>query len=177
MGGGRDRDTRGRGTRQSGGLLPSTVENVSDLLNEMLVRHEGLRFKPYLDTVGKTTIGVGRNLTDGGITHDEAIYLLSNDIERCRCELDKALPWWMKLGECREAVLLSLCFNLGINKLLSFKTTLGMIEAGKYYEAADRLLTTPWAGQVGKEPPSGEFPHGQRAWELTEMLRTGKWPS
>jgi lysozyme len=141
----------------------------------LLIRHEGLRLKPYRDTVGKLTLGVGRNLDDLGITHDEALFLLQNDLERCRCELNNAFPWWVKLGEVREAVLLSLCFNLGITKLLSFKTTVGLIEAGKYAEAADRLLTLPWASQVGKNPPCDGFPHGQRAYELTQMLRTDKW--
>ena len=135
-------------------------------VRDLLVRHEGLRLKPYTDTVGKITIGVGRNLSDCGISTDEAYTLLANDMDRCRCELDKALPWHIKLDEVRHAVLLSLCFNLGITKLLSFKTTLGLIEDGKYYQAADRLLTTPWASQVGP-----------RAVELTAMLKTGAWPS
>ena len=148
---------------------------MSEPLNELLIRHEGLRLKPYKDTVGKWTIGVGRNIDDLGITKDEALALLQNDIERCRCELNKTFPWWIKLGEVREAVLLSLCFNLGITRLLSFKTTLGLIENGQYAAAADRLLTLPWASQVGSAPPSAAHPHGQRAYELTQMLRTGTW--
>ena len=105
---------------------------MSEPLNALLIRHEGLKLKPYTDTVGKLTIGVGRNLTDMGLTQDEVLLLLQNDIERCRCELNKALPWWVKLGEVREAVMLSLCFNLGMSKLLSFKPTLGLIENGQY---------------------------------------------
>ena len=31
-----------------------------ELLKEELLRDEGLELKPYTDTVGKTTIGVGR---------------------------------------------------------------------------------------------------------------------
>ena len=139
---------------------------MSEPLNQLLIRHEGLRLRPYTDTVGKLTIGVGRNLTDVGLTQDEVLILLQNDIERCRCELNKTLPWWIKLGEVREAVLLSLCFNLGITKLLSFKTTLGLIENAQYEQAATHLLATPWAQQVG-----------QRAVDLTEMLRTGSWPA
>ena len=138
---------------------------MSEPLNALLIRHESLKLKPYTDTVGKLTIGVGRNLTDMGLTQDEVLLLLQNDIERCRCELNKALPWWVKLGEVREAVMLSLCFNLGMSKLLSFKPTLGLIENGQYAQAADHLRTTPWARQVG-----------QRAVDLTTMLATGAWP-
>ena len=154
---------------------------MSELLNELLIRHEGLRLTPYRDTKGLLTIGVGRNLDEVGLTKDEALLLLSNDLERVRCELDQALPWWNKLGEVREAVLISLGYNLGVltppgkAKLLTFSHTLDLIKNARYAEAADRLLTLPWADQVGKEPPSERFPYGQRAYELTEMLRTGRW--
>ena len=145
---------------------------MSEPLNELLIRHEGLRLKPYKDSVGLLTVGVGRNLDEVGLTKEEALLLLQNDIERVRCELNQALPWWIKLGEVREAVMISLGFNLGVltppdkAKLLTFKTTLGLIENGQYAQAADRLLTLPWAVQVGK-----------RAHDLTEMLRTGQWPA
>lgn len=43
---------------------------------QMLIRHEGLKLKPYQCTAGKLTIGVGRNIEDMGITEDEAIYML-----------------------------------------------------------------------------------------------------
>ncbi|MEO5358203.1 MAG: hypothetical protein H7844_13030 [Nitrospirae bacterium YQR-1] len=47
-------------------------------LKEMLVRHEGMRLNAYKDTVGKWTVGVGRNLDDKGITEDEFQYITSN---------------------------------------------------------------------------------------------------
>lgn len=50
---------------------------------------EGLRLKPYRDTVGKLTIGIGRNLDDVGISEAEAEYLLSNDLDRTISDLDK----------------------------------------------------------------------------------------
>ena len=50
----------------------------------MLKRHEGLRLKPYQDTIGKLTIGYGRNLDDRGISKEEAEYLLRNDISRVK---------------------------------------------------------------------------------------------
>ena len=43
-------------------------------LAEQLKVHEGLRLKPYKDTVGKWTIGIGRNLEDKGITEQEALF-------------------------------------------------------------------------------------------------------
>ncbi|EHP39407.1 lysozyme [Cupriavidus basilensis OR16] len=56
-----------------------------------LKRDEDLRLKPYVDTVGKTSIGIGRNLDDVGISQEEAIFLAQNDI-------DRTMPWptWMR---------------------------------------------------------------------------------
>ncbi|MDY0127369.1 MAG: hypothetical protein RBR69_04500 [Candidatus Cloacimonadaceae bacterium] len=45
---------------------------LMDRIKEQLVRHEGLRLKPYRCTAGKLTIGIGRNLNDCGITQSEA---------------------------------------------------------------------------------------------------------
>jgi lysozyme len=63
----------------------------------------------------------------------------------------------------RQNVLADMCFNLGIGGLLSFKNTLAMVEHGKYEEAAAAMLQSKWATQVG-----------QRAIELSEMMRTGR---
>jgi lysozyme len=60
-------------------------------LEEMLIRQEGNRKFPYECTAGKLTIGVGRNLDDMGLTEDEVLYLLDNDIQRCDTELLQTL--------------------------------------------------------------------------------------
>ena len=41
---------------------------------------EGTQLEPYLDTVGKLTIGIGRNLSDCGIRLDEAELMFQNDL-------------------------------------------------------------------------------------------------
>ena len=82
--------------------------NIADLL----IRHEGLRLKPYRDTVGKLTIGVGRNLDDVGITREEALYLLKNDIDNARRELIKTIPRFLDMDKVRQIVLISMTFNL-----------------------------------------------------------------
>ena len=45
-------------------------------IEEQLMIDEGFRSKPYSDTVGKLTIGYGRNLDDVGITRNEAFQML-----------------------------------------------------------------------------------------------------
>lgn len=65
--------------------------NIEQLKKE-LIRDEGFRSKPYKCTAGKLTIGVGRNIEDNGITEDEAMYLLENDIASCIKQLTAKLP-------------------------------------------------------------------------------------
>ncbi len=132
----------------------------------ILTKHEGVREKPYLDTVGKLTIGVGRNLDDVGLFPDEIQFLLSNDIKRSWKGLVEKLPWVEQLDEVRQHVLLDMCFNLGLNGLMQFKNTLVLIEKGAYANAAGQMLKSKWAGQVGK-----------RALRLSKMMETGEWPN
>ena len=70
------------------------------LLHDELVRDEGVRLKPYRDTVGKLTIGTGRNLDDMGISEVENAMLLDNDI--CCIEADLELGWQNFYWQLRE---------------------------------------------------------------------------
>ena len=72
-------------------------------LADQLIHHEGMECFPYVDTVGKTTIGVGRNLTDRGLSQDECRYLLANDIEISISELKRNFDWFTKLDDTRQA--------------------------------------------------------------------------
>jgi lysozyme len=131
---------------------------------EQLTRDEGVRLFPYIDSVGKTTIGVGRNLTDVGISRDEADYLLSNDIARATTELAASLPWTASLNDARRGALINLLFNLGLHGLLSFKNMLASLENGNPTDAAKHLLDSNYATQVGA-----------RAHRLAQQLETGEW--
>ena len=137
---------------------------MADKLTDMLVDHEGMRRKPYRCTAGKLTIGVGRNLDDRGISPDEAMYMLANDIRDSRRELSAAFPWFDKLDEVRQAVLIDMCVNLGLSRLQGFRNTMALIGVGKYEAAAQEMLNSKWAEQVGR-----------RAQRLSRMMATGRW--
>ena len=137
---------------------------LMDRIKEQLVRHEGLRLKPYRCTAGKLTIGIGRNLDDCGISQAEAYVMLINDIMNCEKQLQSKIPdIYNGLDEVRKSVLLNMCFNLGINGLLGFKNTLAFVKAGDWERAANNMLVSKWAKQVGR-----------RAIELSELMRKGK---
>lgn len=134
-------------------------------LEAMLRHHEGLRLRPYMDTTGHLTIGFGRNLTDVGISLDEARLMLRNDIACAEHGLLDAFPWAAHLDPVRQAVLVDMAFNLGIAGLRKFTTTLGHLQDGRWEQAAASMLQSRWAAQVG-----------QRARNLAAMVHTGTWP-
>lgn len=131
-------------------------------LKELLIRHEGLRLKPYRCTAGKLTIGVGRNLDDRGISNDEAMLMLDNDIAQTIREC-RTFPWFENLDNVRQAVIASMVFNLGLTRFQKFRKTIAAIEAGDYHAASAEMVLSDWYNQVGK-----------RGWELVEMMRTGR---
>lgn len=128
-----------------------------------LVKDEGLRLKPYKCTAGKTTIGVGRNLDDVGISKDEAYTLLASDIARVKKECERQ-PWWLAVVDdpVRSRVMLNMCFNLGIRRLSAFKNTLDAVQDKRWRDAAAGMRASMWAKQVGG-----------RAERLAKMMESG----
>jgi len=118
-------------------------------LRDDLIRDEGERLKPYIDTVGKVTIGVGRNLTDVGITPAESAAMLGGDIARVDVEAAARMPW---LAGCPEPVqrgVKNMLFNMGWPRLSGFKNMLRALEEKRWDDAATEALNSTWATQVG----------------------------
>ena len=99
------------------------TEALMNRIKAQLVRHEGLRLKPYRCTAGKLTIGYGRNLDDRGISRKEAYAMLDRDIRDCEQWLiDKIPDIYNNLDEVRQSVLLNMCFNLASRGSWSSRT-------------------------------------------------------
>lgn len=148
-----------------------------------LERDEGYRATPYLDTQGIYTIGIGRNLEacpltgaewkallDAGqiavsVTKLGAERLLSNGIAIAQSQCAQAFSWWPQLDDVRRDVLTNMAFNLGMQRLVGFRNMLAAIKAGNYEIAAEELMDSRYATQVGA-----------RAQRLATMLRTGVRP-
>lgn len=117
-------------------------------LEAMLVRHEGKRSKVYTDTVGKRTIGVGRNLDDVGLSDDEIMILLRNDIKRTQ-EFLNGFSWFRRLDQDRADAITDMVFNIGPAGFAKFTKLICALTAGAYGQAADEMMSSMWAKQVG----------------------------
>ena len=121
-----------------------------DLIRSRLEDFEGLVLTAYDCSQGYTSIGFGRNLDTTGISEEEAMYLLNNDIKNCFIDLDKYLIEWRAWPIEAQYVFIDLCFNLGIHTLLSFRKTLAFCKLGEWERAAVELLASKYAKQVGR---------------------------
>jgi lysozyme len=119
-----------------------------DALMADLIRDEGLRLMPYKDTVGKLTIGIGRNIEDRGISKDEALYMLGNDITITMKDLDAVIPEWRLLDEPRARALANMCFQLGRVRFCQFVKMLAAIRKHDFAEAGREARDSLWYRQV-----------------------------
>jgi len=111
-----------------------------DKIKEMLVRHEGLVCHLYKCTADKNTIGVGRNLDVNGISEDEALYMLDNDIKRVQEELTKNWGCWRTMPEKARMVCIDMTFQMGITGFMKFRKTRQLMELGMWLEASEEIL-------------------------------------
>lgn len=139
------------------------LELVKDLR-----RDEGCVLHEYKDHLGYSTIGIGRLIDKrrgGGITQEEADYLLRNDIQRCIDDVQD-LPAWQAVKDdpVRARALLNMRFQLGAAGLRGFKNSLAYIAAKNWKQAAVNLRRSKWATQDTPE----------RAARVIRMIETGE---
>lgn len=138
------------------------------LLLQELRRDEGVRYVPYLDSVGIKTVGVGHNLEAHPLeltyplTDEQVNQILADDLVRVFSGLDRKIGWWRNLSCARQRVLANMAFNLGVDGLLEFRRMILAVDRGHYDQAAREMLNSKWAKQVFN-----------RAIRLAEMMAKG----
>ena len=132
-----------------------------DKIRQTLIKHEGMRLDLYQDHLGIYTIGVGHNIQERGITTRVAHMMLEEDIDVAIKDLQRNISYFDKLPACVQEALVNLSFNMGIPRLMQFKKTLAYLRNGEFESAADELLDSRYAEQVGR-----------RALEIADMIRT-----
>ena len=123
----------------------------------------GKRIVPGTKVIGHPTIGYGRALDTRGITMAEARTWLDEDLQDTYDRLVKRLPQLTTLDPVRQGVLIEMAYQMGVDGLLDFHSTLLAVERGDYAAAADHMLASRWA----KQTPT-------RAKTLANVMRTGK---
>lgn len=153
---------------------------------ELVERHEGLKKQVYCDqcgvglaksaagwrcrcfqlnrTPGNLTVGVGTRVDGPGITSQEARAIAVLHISEIEQQLD-VQPFFHRLDQVRQAAVIDLAFNIGVEGALKFTDAIACLEKNDFDGAADAVLHSKWASQV----PT-------RAADCAFMLRTGVFP-
>lgn len=127
----------------------SLPPEIRQKLRARLAGEEDIRRFPYVDSLGVLSIGCGRNLRDKGISVEEALYLLDNDIMDAEKQLwHYCADWYTGLDDIRKSVVIDMALNEGIGHLLEFKNMINYIKIKNYVGAAHEMISSEWAKQV-----------------------------
>lgn len=139
-------------------------------LNQILIEHEGMRDKPYQDTKGIWTVGVGHNM-NVPLSRSAILHILEDDKRDAINDCLHHFPWFADLDDTRKMAMISLRFNLGLGGLLGFRKFLYYMEMGHYTSAADELLYNTAAD--GKRTPTkwSVEVKAKRANDIANMIR------
>jgi len=144
-------------------------------VESLLVSDEGRRIWPYEDDRGNTTWGIGHNLTASPAC-TAALELINQAIDvQFRYDVTAVTQWlavayrWTttlsRTSPPRYAVLVDICFNVGMTGFAAFTTFLAYMKDGMYGKAASDLLGTAAANELP-----------DRYERLASILESGKWP-
>lgn len=125
--------------------------------------HEGFRPHPYKDSVGKLTIGHGRNLTDVGISVAEALDLLRHDVADAIAELEK-YTWYAGLNPARQGALIDMMVNMGSERFREFTLMINDLSVGNFHAAAAEMRKSKWYHEVGARSVKDAY-----------QVETGEW--
>lgn len=116
---------------------------------DRIKQEEGFRQFPYQCPAGKTSIGYGRNLEDRGISEEEALFLLQNDVREAEADLHIILsPTPPSLTLPRWEALVDMRFQLGAKGFRRFARMIEAARAGDWDTAADECMDSLYAQQV-----------------------------
>lgn len=158
---------------------------------DLLEFEEGWKSKPYLCSEGYPTVGFGFKIGPKGASLSYYPFTLPRtagevwmrcilddmvhriDTEKAYIDIRKALnklrsltaPGVSDYADPRICVLLSMCYQMGVDGVAAFKTTLGHIATASFGNAKSGMLASKWARQT---------PH--RAARHADTMLKGNWP-
>ena len=123
-------------------------EDKINIFKNIIMKNEGFKNTVYTDSTGHLTIGYGHNLKNRPISHNVASIMLQEDILWFLPRLSEAIPFFNELNDARQAVLVDMAYNLGLQGLLAFKKMLDSCSKGDYENASNEILKSKYADQV-----------------------------
>lgn len=145
-----------------------------DDLIAYLKAEEGLRLKAYKDTEGVWTVGYGTSLRAMGLTDATAAEMeitrfqaedyLRAEAAKALAGVEAAFLWWHDLDPVRQAIIVAMAYQLGLNGVRGFKRFIAALQAKDFRIASAEMMASKWARQTPN-----------RAARAALMMRNGRW--
>ena len=127
----------------------------------MVIANEGWKNKPYKDSRGLWTVGVGHLIGNGKTLPTEWDREFSNREVRELFEKDfiehlklaEKAPGWDKANEAGKAGLVDLTYNMGGYWYTKFKKAAALLREGNFKDAANEFQNSAWYKQVKGRAP------------------------
>lgn len=133
------------------------LNGSEDDIKAMIINHEGIRTKPYQDTEGNWTVGVGhligKNISEEDKrewTSEQISALFEKDYEYHKQAASK-IAGFGQMNRGGKAALIDLTFNMGPNWISKWPDLKEQLASGQYQAAADNLANSKWATQVQQD--------------------------
>lgn len=145
----------------------------------LIKAEEGLKLTPYRCSENKLTIGYGYNIEAYPLPADMAAYLKAHGVitkemadklfegkykESVQAAKNIFLTSWPMLGEVRQAVIISMVYQMGEAGFKKFTNTIKYIKLLNWLHAAYQMLQSRWEDQTE-----------DRAHRHALMMATGQW--
>jgi GH24 family phage-related lysozyme (muramidase) len=159
-------DSGGTGDKSGSAALPPTGAGpgrgqggagmTEDQIKDMIKSHEGVVNKPYQDSKGLWTVGVGHLIGDGHslpdewnrtFSKEEVDKLFDEDYKHHRNAAEQ-IPGFGKLDATGQGALTDMTFNMGPSWIKKWPNLQKQLLAGDMAGVADNLSGSDWAKQV-----------------------------
>jgi|TARA_X000001388_G_scaffold76453_1_gene73857 lysozyme len=128
---------------------------MSEVLKKRIREHEGFIAKPYLDSLGKATIGYGHLITEEDnfeegkeYSKDELLKLFDKDFAKAEMGADQLVGHIQELHIEAKNIVTEMVFQLGTQGVRNFKNMISALEARDYQRASAEMLDSRWNAQT-----------------------------
>jgi lysozyme len=128
---------------------------MSEVLKKRIREHEGFRDSPYLDSLGKATIGYGHLITDEDefeegkqYPKDQLLKLFDKDFEKAEMGADQLVGHIQELHIEAKNIITEMVFQLGTTGVRKFRNMLDALESRDYQRASAEMLDSRWHAQT-----------------------------
>lgn len=150
--------------------------NQKSEINPLLRQEEGVRYSPYIDSLGYPTTGIGFKLGPQGAPLSHYTFTLSDNtinawlddnVQGVQADMMQNSEIAIALNHCnqpRKDILTSMAYQMGVNGLGNFHHMLSAITAEDWDDASAQMLDSTWA----KQTPD-------RAKRHAAVMQSGQW--